>query len=150
MSIFKRALVVATATTAATLALAVAPATAGAPPQTGGETATLTITKVVQGDAPADASFTILVSCEASGEHQLLFGAEGGSDSVVFTGPDECDITEPADGGASSTTGLATVQITEPIAYAQTVVNVFDPETPTTPTSEAVSADTATRPTFTG
>lgn len=153
MSMVKRALVVGTATTAATLALAVAPAAAGdGPPQTGSESATLTVIKEVDGTAPADATFTIRVSCDVIGDTDMTFGPEGGSDSVTFFRPDECEITEPGNGGASSTTGLGTVRIEDPTAYSQTVVNVFDPDVPTTPTSAAVAAaaDTATRPTFTG
>ena len=147
MTFMKRAVLVTTAVSAIALAVAISPAGAGVPPTTTPQIATLTITKVVQGTAPADAEFTIVADCEASGEHELTFGAEGGEQEIVFSSADVCDITEPGDGGASSTTGLGEIGIFSPTDYARSVINTFDPESATTVDT---AAEVATRPTFTG
>lgn len=150
MKLVKRALVLATATTAATLAFVVAPATAGVTPTTGeGETATLTVTKVVQGAAPADAEFVIEVACESAGTTELTFGSTGGSEDVTFFEQDLCTITETETGGAVDVTPPFDVAINSPTFYTATVTNVFDSAASSSTTAD-VAADTTTRPTFTG
>jgi hypothetical protein len=85
------------------------------------------VEKVVEGDAPADATFVIDVSCEAEPflqgagaegydagpeggsppvpvQGQLTFGPEGGTGALVHYRTQACTITEPEDGGAAETT----------------------------------------------
>jgi hypothetical protein len=86
------------------------------------------VEKVVEGDAPADASFVVDVSCEgedlpigagaegygagpegggtptATVQGQLTFGPEGGTGALVHYRGQACTITEPEDGGAVETT----------------------------------------------
>ena len=80
------------------------------------------VEKVVGGDAPADASFVVDVTCEGGIESspeygaspegfdpgslqgQVTFGPGGGTDFLVHYSGQECTITEPEDGGASETT----------------------------------------------
>ena len=59
----------------------------------------------------------------------LAFGATGGTKYVYFDEASECLITEPADGGATSTT-IAPAEIINdaPKAYASTVTNTFAAE----------------------
>jgi hypothetical protein len=124
------------------------PVGAGVTTTVDGETATLTVTKVVQGVAPATAEFVIEVACE-SGTTELTFGPTGGSDQVVFGEADECTVTETQTGGAFDVTPPQTVAIEDPIAYDVTVTNVFD-TAPSSETTEATAAAAAVRPTFTG
>jgi hypothetical protein len=154
MRLMKRAALVVGATSVVTLFAAVSPAHAGV--TTIPEVATLTITKVVQGDVPAGTTFTIRAVCEGSGEHELAFGADGGQQQIVFTEADQCDITEPDDGGSLSTTGLGEINISEPIEYSRTVVNTFAPAPSSSSSSstsspiDSAAAATTTQPRFTG
>jgi hypothetical protein len=130
------------------VALGVAdPVGAGTTTTVDGETATLTVTKVVQGTAPTDAEFIIEVDCE-SDTTELTFGPTGGSEQLTFFSEDECTVTETQTGGAVDVTPPQTVTIAAPIAYDVTVTNVFDTP-PSSPTTGAGAAD-AVRPTFTG
>jgi hypothetical protein len=111
------------------------------------QTATLTVTKVIQGVAPSDAEFTIEVACE-SGTTDLTFGPTGGSEQLTFFEEDECTVTETDTGGAVDVTPPQTVTIADPIPYDVTVTNVFD-TAPSSETTAAAGAE-AVRPTFTG
>ncbi|MBL8776375.1 MAG: hypothetical protein JNK12_10600 [Acidimicrobiales bacterium] len=83
--------------------------------------AAVTVTKVVEGDAPADATFPVTVTCnraagggvssefsEGSGGFLLdtafSFGADGGSKYLVAYTPQSCSISEVDDAGAQSAT----------------------------------------------
>jgi hypothetical protein len=106
---------------------------------------------VVQGTAPADAEFVIDVDCEDSGPYELTFGPDGGSDEVVFFGPDFCTVTETVTGGAVDVTPPIDIAIEDPILYSVTVTNVFDTApTSSSTTTASTQAAAATRPTFTG
>jgi hypothetical protein len=148
MSIVRRAAFVAAAITALTVVAAV-PVDAGVPPTTGIQTATLTISKVVQGEAPAGAEFVIEVDCVVEGVTELTFPAEGGSQELVFFEEDSCTVTETQTGGAVDVTPPVTIAIAEPILYEVTITNVFD-TAPSSETTASTQADTAVRPTFTG
>jgi hypothetical protein len=149
MSIARRLAMVASLLIVGTVATSVAPAGAGETtiPQ---ETATLTVNKVVQGDAPSDAEFVILVSCEGIGDRELTFGSEGGSDEVIFFSPDQCTITETETGGAVDVTPPIEIFIEDPILYEETITNVFDTADTSASTTASTQAAAATRPTFTG
>jgi hypothetical protein len=123
------------------------------PPQE--EVATLTITKTVVGTAPADAQFTLHLSCSGVDDdverqatdydEDIVFGATGGSQDFTFTGPSECEVTEVDDGGATSSSGAVQVAIENPISYEAEIVNTFvDGESTTSstaaPAAEAVEA----------
>jgi hypothetical protein len=150
MSFLKRAAVVASAAIVVSLAAAV-PVGAGVTTTTGeGETATLTVNKVVQGTAPADAEFVIAVECESSGPFELTYGPEGGAEEVIFFEPDFCTVTETETGGAVDVTPPIDIAIEDPIPYEVTVTNVFDTAPTSSSTTASVAADAATRPTFTG
>lgn len=108
------------------------------------------VTKIVNGPAPDEAEFTVDVNCEGSGSHELDFGEEGGTQSVVVgdwpSGPQSCTISEPEDGGASDVTisptecefpGRESTSVDAVVDYpdvhcAVTVTNEFDEETTTT------------------
>ena len=83
--------------------------------------AAVTVTKVVDGEAPADASFPVTVACNTAaggsvsseftegGADFLLdtsfsFGATGGSKYLVAYTPQSCSISEVDDAGATSAT----------------------------------------------
>jgi len=149
MSLATRTALLTAALAVFSLVAVVAPADAGTPPTTGTpEIAVLTVTKVVQGEAPDDAEFVIEVDCENSGTTELSFGSEGGSEDVIFFDVDFCTISETQTGGAVDVTPPSDVAIAAPIQYAATVTNVFD-MAPASDTSDT-GADTAVRPTFTG
>jgi hypothetical protein len=147
-SIIKRGALLAGALLVVSLVAAVSPAAAGVPPTTGVLTATLTVTKVVQGVAPADAEFVIEVDCE-DGTTELTFGPEGGSEDLTFFDEDVCTITEIETGGAVDVTPPFDIEIASPTFYEATVTNVFD-TAPSSSTTASAQAAAATRPTFTG
>jgi hypothetical protein len=150
MAFLKRAAIVASAAVVVSLAAA-SPVDAGVTPTTGeGETATLTVNKVVQGTAPADAEFVIIVECEESGPYELSFGPEGGAEDVVFFDADLCTVTETQTGGAVDVTPPVDIEIASPVLYEVTITNVFDTAPSSSSTSSSVASDTTTRPTFTG
>ena len=124
------------------------------------EVAVLTVTKTVDGTAPADAEFTLHITCAASEDGEavtqatdydqdITFGSTGGSQDFEFTGPSLCEVTEVDDGGADSSTGPVDVDITQPIAYSAEIVNTFDPAVTTTTAAAAAAAVEATAA-FTG
>jgi len=137
-----------------------------------GGSATLTVTKTVDGTAPADAEFVINVYCEgpesalepaatpAGGteiyDEDLVFGPEGGSEDFVFFEEAVCTITEVDDGGADQVIGgEQEVVIEDPTRYGAEVINVFEPEPTTvttaqTTTTTAAAAVTRATPRFTG
>jgi hypothetical protein len=127
------------------------------PPQ---EVATLTVTKTVVGTAPADAEFTLHLSCSGTDdeevtsqvtdyEEDITFGATGGSQDFEFTGPSLCEITETDDGGADSSSGPVEVAIEDPISYEAEIVNTFVAAETTTTAAAAAEAVEATAA-FTG
>jgi len=103
----------------------------------------LTVTKVVDGAVPADATFVVRVTCDrlvmgssydGPGTAGILdqqvsdlpFGPTGGTKHVYFDGPSECVITEPVNGGATSTTIVPDeIDNEAPTAYATVVTNTF-------------------------
>ena len=124
------------------------------------EVAVLTVTKSVVGTAPTDAEFTLHISCTGTDDEDvqtqatdydedITFGSTGGNQQYVFTGPSQCEVTETDDGGADSSTGPVTVDITQPISYVAQIVNTFDPATTTT-TPAAAAAAVETTAAFTG
>ena len=86
MSIVRRAALACGALIIGSLTVAVVPADAGVSP-TEPLTATLRVNKVVQGEAPSDAQFVIVVACEGTGEHELTFGADGSDPAGATSGP---------------------------------------------------------------
>lgn len=131
--------------------------------------APLTITKVVVGDAPADATFVIVLDC---GEDNIIndglggngeslmefeFGPDGGSQTVGFNGPGECWVIEVVDGGAFDTVydcvavgtdctvgdeGSVLVEIfSESQSVDVTVFNSFEPPPPPPPAPADVPVD---------
>jgi hypothetical protein len=80
------------------------------------------VTKVVTGDVPPDAEFTILIDCFSKGgggggaalpeaaegvgplQDDLVYGAEGGTQELIAYFPQICVIAETDDGGAQSVT----------------------------------------------
>jgi hypothetical protein len=137
------------ATTVLVITLGVGdPVGAGAPTTLPPETATLTVTKVVQGTAPSDAEFVIEVDCVEAGTTELTFESTGGSEQLTFTSEDECTVTETQTGGAFDVTPPQTVTIGDPIPYDVTVTNVFD--TPPSSDTTSSAANEAVCPTFTG
>jgi len=158
---------------AAASALTIGSALLALPAEAGRETATLTVTKTVEGTAPADAEFVINVFCEGGTtngtevglepagdilevvyDEDITFGPEGGSEDFEFFSEASCTITEVDDGGADSSSGPVSVDITDPIQFDAEIVNTFDAEAATTvaPTTTAAAAAGAVRaaPTFTG
>jgi hypothetical protein len=127
------------------------------------EVATLTVTKAVVGTAPAGTTFTLHILCNSTVQslagslqgqavdydEDIPFGATGGSQDFVFGGPSSCTITETADGGADSSTGPVTVDITDPIQFNATITNTFNAVATTTTEAPAAAAVQAT-PAFTG
>ncbi len=104
-----------TVAAAAVVAMTAAPAGAGA----SGDAAPLHVRKVVVGPVPAGTQFVVTVACEGrrgepiiftggppAASQQLVFDAEGNpagtGDTVTFTNPGECTVTETENGGASS------------------------------------------------
>lgn len=76
--------------------------------------APLTIAKVVEGDAPADAAFVITLTCSSAiitdglggpavAEYTFEWGSEGGEQTVGFVDAGECTVTETGNGGAEET-----------------------------------------------
>ncbi len=135
--------------------------------------ATLTVTKTVEGVAPADAEFVINVFCtdgipvdtvpelEPLGldgivyDEDITFGPEGGSEDFDFFDFATCTITEVDDGGADSSSGPVEVDISGPELFDAEIVNTFDAEAATTvaptPTTAAAAAGAVrAAPTFTG
>jgi hypothetical protein len=125
--------------------------------------ARLTVTKVVEGTAPADAAFTIEVDCSAEGEGEgpggatfvedLVFGPTGGEQGVILYAGALCTTTETDDAGATSSSveGGEADFFSDPIDLAATVTNVFAaappaPPAPTPPGAQPVVA----QPDFTG
>jgi hypothetical protein len=136
-----------------------APAGAGIEP-----IATLTVTKTVQGEAPADAQFVIQVYCESvddSGEvpivfpvvdEVLVFGPEGGSEEFELFGEPECTVNETDDGGADEVIGDGgSVSVEDPIDYELEIINVFGGGGTTSTTAATTTTTTTGRtPTTTG
>ena len=140
--------------------------------------ATVTIEKVVVGDAPDDAEFTVVAECIGTEGVQLMFGPDGGSESADgFETEFDCTVTETDDGGASSVSysceavGLPQdVQcdsddsfqidandLNDDASVTVTVTNTFDPEPTTTvapttvaPTTTAAAQAVTAAPAFTG
>jgi hypothetical protein len=154
---------------AAFSALAIAGAVVALPAEAGRESATLTVTKTVEGTPPPDAEFVINVYCvseEENGNGEIIdeelvpvgfapqgngevvynediaFGPDGGSEDFTFFGPALCEITEVEDGGADGVSGEGQVAIEEPILYDAEIVNTFTDATTTTaaPTTTAAAA----------
>ena len=97
-----RTKVIVSALAAVALAFAVcfAPASAGEP-------FSLEVIKVVEGPVPPGTTFTIQVACEArNGQvpQDLVFGEQGGTQTVQVNFGDVCTVTETDDGGAASVT----------------------------------------------
>ncbi|WP_208027320.1 hypothetical protein [Rhabdothermincola sediminis] len=146
--------------------LVVSPATAGA------QSAVLTVVKEVQGTAPADAVFEIVVDCtllangpagRPQGEVDPIgilfeFGPEGGEGDLPILGPVECTIVEVDDGGADQVIGgNQTIVIDQLVDRTVTVTNVFGEQPTTTTTTLATTTTTSaaatwvtTAPRFTG
>jgi hypothetical protein len=119
------------------------------------------VTKVTE-NAPDPSTFEVEVNCDGT-VHELTFDEDGGTQSVDvgtwLDGPQTCDITEPEDGGASSTEidpgtcefpgkESASVEgdtVYEDVVCSVTIENSFD-ETPTTTTPE-VTIQTVPNPT---
>lgn len=121
--------------------------------------ARLTVEKVLEGEAPADATFVILSDCQGedsddSFAQELEFPAAGGVQDVIVYGPTTCTTSETDDGGADSSAveNPETDFVPEPVDLATTVTNVFEASPPTpTPTPEPPAAlPVAVAPTFTG
>src|SRR5690348_14712465 len=84
--------------------LGASPIGAQSPPTTTtDEVAVLTVTKTVVGAAPADASFTLHISCSGLDQEDVQtqvtdydqdinFGSTGGNQEFVFTGPSHCEV----------------------------------------------------------
>jgi hypothetical protein len=105
------------------------------------------VTKTLEGDVPVDASFTVNVACvpsetpvemtsQAFGPQEvsvtatlsvdLAFGPEGGMSYVFGYQASDCVISEPVNGGATTTAITpATVNTDEPGVYPVSVVNTF-------------------------
>jgi hypothetical protein len=104
------------------------------------------VTKTVEGDVPADATFTVNVACMAStgpvgvGSQtfapaavavdpfsiDLAFSADGGTSYVFGYRASDCTITEPGNGGATTTAITPpTVNTDTPGTYPVSVVNTF-------------------------
>ena len=105
------------------------------------------VTKTIEGDRPADASFTVNVACvpsetpvgmttQAFGTQEvsimatmstdLAFGIEGGTSYVFGYQASDCIVTEPVNGGATTTAITpATVNTDDPGVYPVSVVNTF-------------------------
>ncbi len=113
------------------------------------------VDKVVQGEVPADAQFTIDLTCTVERPDEgygtegfpsdlidttLTFGAAGGTQNVVHYGSQTCTLTETETAGAISVTvettdcnepeagteaTSGTFDIFSPVACTQTVTNVF-------------------------
>lgn len=164
-----------TAMLAAVAGVVTLSALAGAAPAGAGKggSATLTVTKTVDGTAPADAEFVINVLCVEPGrevapaaapaglgavyDEDVVFGPEGGSEDFVFFEEAVCTITELDDGGADEVIGgEQEVRIEEPVLYEAEVINVFEPApttvttAKTTTTTAAAAAVTRATPRFTG
>ena len=106
-----------------------------------GETvwAALAVTKAVQGNPPAGAAFTVRVACSGSPDADLQYPSSGGT-RYVYAQPfgEDCNITEPGNGGATSVTVDADhVVIDAPVRFTATVTNTF-------------AAPPVVRPAFTG
>jgi hypothetical protein len=105
------------------------------------------VTKTVEGDVPTDATFTVNVACIASMTPvamtsqsfgpsavsvmdpisiDLAFTAAGGTSYVFGYQASDCTITEPGNGGATTTAITpATVNTDDPGVYPVSVVNTF-------------------------
>lgn len=130
------------------------------------------IVKVVDGPGPADAVYSIEVSCEESGDTTVDL-MDGQSDAVPFLPGELCTVTEVVTNGAESV-GYTCLNLTgvncvtdqsfrvEPDSIMNprvrvTVTNTFTPEPTTTTTSTTVPSTTTTvapavaaTPAFTG
>jgi hypothetical protein len=125
------------------------------------ETAVLTVTKTVDGTAPADAEFVLHIRCLSDQDEEgaapravdydedITFGSTGGSEEFEFFDVSSCEITEVDDGGADSNSGPVSIDILEPIAYSAEIINTFDPAVSTTSTAAPAPAVEATAA-FTG
>lgn len=163
----------------AATAIAVGSIGIGAAPAGAGDMGSLTVTKTVEGDAPADAEFVIDVYCELvlpqdaeiggalpSGpvnvtiDEQVTFGPEGGEETFPFSSNangSECTITEVEDGGADEVINRE-VELTleNTTLYEAEITNVFAEELTTTttttaaPTTAAAAAAAVAAPRFTG
>jgi len=130
----------------------------------GGEVAVLTVTKTVDGTAPADTSFTLHITCTGRDtgptivgklggqatdyDEDIVFGATGGSHDYVFSGPSDCTVTETDDGGADASSGPVDVAILAPTSYDAEIINTFDPVPTTAPPAQEAAVEAA--PAFTG
>lgn len=112
------------------------------------------LTKAVEGDVPDDATFTAAVDCATLGDPILEetrdFGSEGGSAQVVFYESEaQCEITEPAQGGAESVDiAPETLTYTEYADGASTITNTFPaaPEPTEEPTEEVEDTEDEAEP----
>lgn len=106
--------------------------------------ASIPVTKVVTGAAPADATFTVNVTCTDLADDvetgdfatqelddnfavDLAFGAAGGTRYVYIDGGTDCTVTEPVTGGATAV-DISPPQVSTdpaPAAYPVTVTNTF-------------------------
>jgi hypothetical protein len=125
----------------------------------------LTVTKVVEGQAPEGATFVVVVDCgpEAPGPPdganveafsvELVFPAGGGTHPVIAYRYPTCQITETDDGGAQSTEiRPATVHVEDHWGHEARVTNTFvspppppvsDDEPPRVATPETVAQPAA-------
>ena len=99
----------------------------------------LAVTKTVVGPVPAGTTFSVNASCvstlvgppiptdlPANFAPDLAYGAAGGVKYVYTDHQVECTITEPVNGGATSTVITpAVVDMSAPAAYTATVTNTF-------------------------
>lgn len=140
--------------------LVVAACAAATPLFAGGASAggfpVIEVTKTVEGPVPDTAEFVIEVDCDppaqplevsVSGEildppftQDLVFGPEGGTQSLTLGSPASCTVTETDNGGAASNTGPQDVEVESTTTYPVEVVNTFEePTTTTTTTVETTS-----------
>jgi hypothetical protein len=108
-----RALIAVVSTAGLALALFASAAGAGKGPS---QAAPLTVLKTLTGTVPAGTTFTATVACDATiiytgedpvDEATVTFAADGqptSADTLYFTNPGQCTVTETATGGASTTT----------------------------------------------
>jgi hypothetical protein len=108
-----RAVITVGATVGLALALFAPAAGAGKGPT---QAAPLTVLKTVTGTAPAGTTFTATVACdddiiytgeESIAETTVTFAADGqptSADTIYFTDPGQCTVTETVKGGANTTT----------------------------------------------
>jgi hypothetical protein len=127
--------------------------------------ATLTVTKTVVGTPPANTTFVLHLRCVTSlppvtdlsplggdppvYDEDIDFGAVGGSKDFTFAARAHCSITETKDGGASSSSGPVSIDITGPSRFSAVITNTFDPIVTTTTLAKAAPA-VETAPAFTG